>query len=690
MALQYDESGNLIPVEGTRGPAGVYELIGPGATPTDNPGGLLSSVGPIDVANLTPEEQAQIRESQLAAYTGPSVTAGDVELPSTVVTAPTLTEGTSYVTPEMTVQGQLEQILAAGSPLQTLAESRAEEEAQKRGLLSSSMAIGAGQKALYDTALEVAKPDAQTYGAFGKTQQEGEYDITKTGYEGDIAAALKTAEKQGEAAGMLLQGQIQSELQGQQEAARQTLLETELASKEAMQQFQATEDYNKLITELASREGIATMEAQARFDQAYMETMAEIDFKNTELQAKVAVEYSKISSDDKGAFLDSMKYVMNAYQEALSKIQAVPSDQLTGAQKQQYIGQLQTQYMDQIDFLASVYGTPVHWEVGDFSQPGSTTSPDTTGTTGGTTSGITQPTYPGTDAGLGVTGYPIDQPPTSGTMVYNNTTTGAPILQYDYGTGQWEPILEGTSGFFGTTSAVMVSMMADTLNTNETTPDTFSGGAVGGLTVDQALVDTGAYTGTPYTAPTSDQGIDTTGTTGTTGVLDQNQQLITDPNLITGGTTPTTTQPTYPTTVPTQPGTYGSVDVSLGPTGILNYAWNDPVTGVRTATTNPDSVPLELLGTGQAVDIPSYQATEIGTGEMQYDRLIVETWSDAQVMDTWERRWLAGHLGVLDYQKGIINPDYARQETQRFMDTGTYTTTQPVNTTGATTGSYSV
>lgn len=62
-----------------------------------------------------------------------------------------------------TVQGQLRGILDAGSPLMERARAKALEQANSRGLLNSSMAVGAGQAALYDTALQIATPDAATY-----------------------------------------------------------------------------------------------------------------------------------------------------------------------------------------------------------------------------------------------------------------------------------------------------------------------------------------------------------------------------------------------------------------------------------------------------------------------------------------------------------------------------------------------
>lgn len=62
-----------------------------------------------------------------------------------------------------TVQGQIADITTSNSPLMQQAERRANERMVGKGLLNSSLAVGAGQSALYDAALPIAQQDAQTY-----------------------------------------------------------------------------------------------------------------------------------------------------------------------------------------------------------------------------------------------------------------------------------------------------------------------------------------------------------------------------------------------------------------------------------------------------------------------------------------------------------------------------------------------
>ena len=65
------------------------------------------------------------------------------------------------VTPNQTVAGNLATVMDQKNPLMQQAEAQSKDAMNGRGLINSSMAIGAGQGALYDKALQIATPDAQ-------------------------------------------------------------------------------------------------------------------------------------------------------------------------------------------------------------------------------------------------------------------------------------------------------------------------------------------------------------------------------------------------------------------------------------------------------------------------------------------------------------------------------------------------
>lgn len=66
------------------------------------------------------------------------------------------------VTPDQTVEGRIQSILATNNPIIQSARTRALETANGRGLLNSSMAVQAGEQAAQQAALPIAQADAAT------------------------------------------------------------------------------------------------------------------------------------------------------------------------------------------------------------------------------------------------------------------------------------------------------------------------------------------------------------------------------------------------------------------------------------------------------------------------------------------------------------------------------------------------
>lgn len=77
--------------------------------------------------------------------------------------AATYTPTMQTVSDKSTVQNQLANITANGSALNTQAETAARQAMSSRGLLNSSIAVGAAQDAVLKNAMPVAQQDASTY-----------------------------------------------------------------------------------------------------------------------------------------------------------------------------------------------------------------------------------------------------------------------------------------------------------------------------------------------------------------------------------------------------------------------------------------------------------------------------------------------------------------------------------------------
>ena len=89
-----------------------------------------------------------------------------------------------------TVERRLSGLLANESPYMLSARTKAQQQANQRGLLNSTMAATAGEKAAIETALPIAQQDASYYQAQGINAQQG--DIQKGLYEtqGNISSQL--------------------------------------------------------------------------------------------------------------------------------------------------------------------------------------------------------------------------------------------------------------------------------------------------------------------------------------------------------------------------------------------------------------------------------------------------------------------------------------------------------------------
>lgn len=134
-------------------------MSAPGNPITTATPGLINASAP----EITPAP-AGTPQNLLTTATPPPAT----ETPPTPVpvTAPATSpyEAKQYdVTPEMTVAGQIKNIIASGSPLMQQAETNAKNVMNQRGLINSSQAIGAAQDSVYKAATPIAVADAAAY-----------------------------------------------------------------------------------------------------------------------------------------------------------------------------------------------------------------------------------------------------------------------------------------------------------------------------------------------------------------------------------------------------------------------------------------------------------------------------------------------------------------------------------------------
>lgn len=179
-------------------------------------------------------------------------------------------------TADQTVAGQVNKIIAEDSPLMQRANLRSTQEMNKRGLVNSSMAVGAGQAAVMDAALPIASQDAQTNaraaefnaGAENALQNQSNAirqqtatanfsvaaDTAKQNFDQQFKAALSNADMQTKAYLTQAEGGIKQTL-ANIEADYKTLIQTSAS---------ASDTYRGTLTAVASVLGDTNMTAESK------------------------------------------------------------------------------------------------------------------------------------------------------------------------------------------------------------------------------------------------------------------------------------------------------------------------------------------------------------------------------------------------------------------------------------------
>jgi hypothetical protein len=162
--------------------------------------------------------------------------------------------------PTDTVQGQIEAIIAKNSPLMQRAEARSNEQMTARGLQNSSMAVGAGQAALYDVALPIANSDANAYNATRFNNQTATNTASQFGAAAQNQAALANADRS-----------LQAGVVNQQQANEMAKFNAETSAKLAIVQLQNSADVAKFNASQSNDLIKLGMDAQTRANLANIE-----------------------------------------------------------------------------------------------------------------------------------------------------------------------------------------------------------------------------------------------------------------------------------------------------------------------------------------------------------------------------------------------------------------------------------
>lgn len=123
--------------------------------------------------------------------------------------------GSSFIDPDKsTVAGQLQSLLSSDSPYLSENRRQATEQAGARGLLNSSIAAGAGQRAAIQSALPIAQQDAETYSKFGMQEQAAKNNLETIQGEAIVSGEIVKQQKGIEQQNQNIQNQFTALIRG--------------------------------------------------------------------------------------------------------------------------------------------------------------------------------------------------------------------------------------------------------------------------------------------------------------------------------------------------------------------------------------------------------------------------------------------------------------------------------------------
>ena len=232
------------------------------------------------------------------------------------------------VTSNQTVQGQLNNVIAADAPLMQQAKTGALQQMNQRGLINSSMAIGAGQDAVIKNALPIAQQDASMYGRSGEfnataANQGGQFNASAQNQAGQFntAASNQALAQNQQAANQASQfnaGALTdtakfnatSGLQNSQFNAAQQNTQREANAQRQQQSNLATADtQNKLVVQ--------------QLDNAFKATMASADNQTKIQLQQIDATTRKSLADSESQFKQLMQTTASAsdlYQQTIKNI----------------------------------------------------------------------------------------------------------------------------------------------------------------------------------------------------------------------------------------------------------------------------------------------------------------------------------------------------------------------------------
>lgn len=304
---------------------------------------------------------------------------------------------------DATVESRMKGLLAQGSDYMTNARETGLATANSRGLLNSSLAAEASQKAAIESALPIAQQDAsaasqgiltgyqgEVTGALNSSKylndanlinsqaqassqlsaQEATQEAYQSAYDAAVKAGLSEREAAQQANLSIVQGLINSGLSSQQAAQQAAQAVYDTAAKAALAKQNAEEAYKLRQLEIQANKELSLQnflqEVQAANKKATLDQQLEAiqqtgaNYRQEqELMSQEIINSANISSSEKKTFAEQVRAAGETFETQLVNIQRDPNVPAEG--KTAAIAAAQITYMNTLTYLSTVYGVEIDW-----------------------------------------------------------------------------------------------------------------------------------------------------------------------------------------------------------------------------------------------------------------------------------------------------------------------------------------
>lgn len=262
--------------------------------------------------------------------------------------------------PEATVEGRMKGLLEGESPYMQAARGRGMLTAQQRGLLNTSMAAEAAEKAAIESAFPIASQDAASFLKSGLL-----------GYQGQITGALAGQEHLHKAAMVGIQAGASAQLSAQDATQKASTVAYEAAVQAGLSSQAATQEAALASYQTALQSGLSEQEAR---QVAALSSQEAIQRRKLEIKIQAGATYRQkqelamqqglarmeLGSQEKTALGNRLSSAGDEFMVQLTNIQRDP--EISSEAKAGVMKTLQDAYQSNLTTLGAVYGAKISWK----------------------------------------------------------------------------------------------------------------------------------------------------------------------------------------------------------------------------------------------------------------------------------------------------------------------------------------